>query len=108
MAESKKYSGYIFKGSVAALLISIWTEYIKWTFSHITKRIEAFLFFIFFCFLIGLFILISNIFKDFLDRDSDKLKDLAELLEKILYDREFSNKDNDLKGNPKKSSNTKS
>ncbi|MGE5604853.1 MAG: hypothetical protein ACM3YE_04085 [Bacteroidota bacterium] len=105
MAESKKYSGYIFKSSVYALFIPIWTSYIKWSYDHITSKVEALFFFLGFSFLICIFIVITKLLKDYLDSDSDKLKELAKLLEKIYFNQEFRNKQNELKGKVEKCGN---
>lgn len=105
MADSKKFSGYILKSSIYALFIPIWTSYNKWTYDHITSKIEALLIFLGFSFLICIFIVTTKLLKDYLDSDSDKLKELAKLLEKIYFDQEFCDKQNDLKGKVEKCGN---
>jgi hypothetical protein len=86
-SNEKKFNGFLLPGIYLTLIIPIWLDFLNWIYEHTSSFTDIILISIFFfLFVSEIFFIIYGfkfIISDLLNRESNKLADLAYLLEKI-------------------------
>ncbi|QHE60394.1 hypothetical protein FHE72_04565 [Rossellomorea vietnamensis] len=97
-AERRKFSGIFVRGLGVGLFIPLWNYFIRWLFGNEIANVNmALVLFLSVCLLIIVIIYIASMLKmivmDLFDRDSTRIKDLANMLEDIsIKELDFTRK----------------
>lgn len=86
-AEKRKVSGLLFPGLAAAMFVALWTSFTGSIFDKIDNEITAICYFFLFCYFIFVLLILISFFRDYLDGDSNILREIIELIDNIDFNQ---------------------